>query len=95
MDWYEHLHPVVASPLPEVSSTENLAADGPVARHLDATARRAWHSVTPRGNTYILLFTHRFSRRADMYVVTAAEFTSEGTANIPVSYTHLTLPTKA
>ena len=40
---YEHLHPVVASPLPEVSSTEKLAADGPVARHLDGTARRAWH----------------------------------------------------
>ena len=43
VDWYEYLHPVVASPLPEVSSTKKLAADGPVARHLDATARRAWH----------------------------------------------------
>ena len=39
-------------------------------------------SVTPRGNTYILLFTDHFSRRADMYAVTAAEFTAEGTANI-------------
>ena len=39
--------------------------------------------VTPRGNTYILLFTDRFSHRADMYAVTAAEFTAEGTANIP------------
>ena len=38
--------------------------------------------VTRRGNTYILLFTDRFSRRADMYAVTAAEFTAEGTANI-------------
>ena len=38
--WDEHLHPVVASPLPEVPSTENLAADGPLARHLDAPARR-------------------------------------------------------
>ena len=37
--------------------------------------------VTPRGNTYILLFTDRFSRRADMYAVTAAEFTAEGPAN--------------
>ena len=38
--------------------------------------------ITPRGNTYILLFTDRFSHRADMYADTAAEFTAEGTANI-------------
>ena len=38
VDWYEHLHPVVASPLPEVSSTENLAADGPLAHQLGARA---------------------------------------------------------
>ena len=36
--------------------------------------------VTPRGNTYILLFTDRFSRRADMSPVAGAEFTPEGTA---------------
>ena len=41
--------------------------------------------TTPRGNTYILLFTDRFSRRADMYAVTAAEFTAEGTADILVN----------
>ena len=41
--------------------------------------------VTPRGNTYILLFTDRFSRRPDMFPVTAAEFTAEGTANILVN----------
>ena len=41
--------------------------------------------VTPRGNTYILLFTDRFTRRADMFPVTAAEFTAEGTANILVN----------
>ena len=29
--------------------------------------------VTPRGSTYILLFTDRFGRRAEMYAVTAAE----------------------
>ena len=38
--------------------------------------------VTPRGNTCILLITDRFSRRADMFPVSAAEFTAEGTANI-------------
>ena len=41
--------------------------------------------VTLRGNTYIQLFTDRFSRRADMYAVTAAKFTAEGTANIPIN----------
>ena len=41
--------------------------------------------VTPRGNTYILLFTDRFSRRADMFPVIAAEFTAEGTTNILVN----------
>ena len=41
--------------------------------------------VTPRGNTYTLLFTDRFSRRADMPVFTAAEFTAEGTANILIN----------
>ncbi|CAB1100714.1 unnamed protein product [Ectocarpus sp. CCAP 1310/34] len=41
--------------------------------------------LTPRGNTYILLFTNRFSRRADMYAVTAEEFTAEGTVDILVN----------
>ena len=41
--------------------------------------------VTPRGNTYILLVTDRFSRRADMFPVTAAEYTAEGTANVLVN----------
>ena len=43
--------------------------------------------VPPRGNTYqyILIFTDRFSRRADMYAVTATKFTAEGTANIIIN----------
>ena len=41
--------------------------------------------VIPRGNTYILLFTDCFSRRADMFPVTASEFTAEGTTNILVN----------
>ena len=40
--------------------------------------------TTPRGNAYILLFTDRFSRRADMYAVTAANYTAEGIANVLV-----------
>ena len=41
--------------------------------------------ITPKGISYILLFTDRFSRRADMYAVSAAEFTIEGTADILVN----------
>ena len=41
--------------------------------------------VTPRGNIYILLITDRFIRRADMFPVTAAEFNTEGTANVLVN----------
>ena len=41
--------------------------------------------ITARRNSYILLFTDRFSRRADMFAVTTAEFTAEGTANILVN----------
>ena len=41
--------------------------------------------ITTQGNSYILLFTDRFSRRADMFAVTAAKFTAEGTANILVN----------
>ena len=40
--------------------------------------------ITARGNSYIFVFTDRFSRRADMFAVTAAEFTAEGDANILV-----------
>ena len=41
--------------------------------------------ITARGNSYILLFTDRFSHRADMFAVTTAEITAEGTANILVN----------
>ena len=41
--------------------------------------------ITARGNSYILLFTDRFGRRADMFAVTTAEFAAEGTANILVN----------
>ena len=88
---------MVASPLFEVASAQNPAADCPLANHLHASPGRSWSGlaisvayfgplpVTPRGNTYILLITDRFSRRAGMFPVTAAEFTAEGTANILVN----------
>ena len=37
--------------------------------------------TTPRGKSYILLFTDRFSRRADMYATAEAEFTASNTAD--------------
>ena len=42
--------------------------------------------VTPRSNTYIVLFTDRFSRRADMFAVTAAELAAEVTVNIVINW---------
>ena len=41
--------------------------------------------VAPRGNTYILLFTDCFCRRADTYAVTAADLAAEGTVNILIN----------
>ena len=65
--------PVISMPLPE----------GPgVAVSVDYVGPLP---VTPRGNTYILLFTYPFSRRADMYAVTAAEFTADGMANVLIN----------
>ena len=89
MDWHECVHPVVASPLLEMPSAENITADCPLANHVHvvqvspsvlSTSAPFWssHEATP---TYILLFTDRFSRRADMFPVTAAEFTTEGIAD--------------
>ena len=85
---------MVASPLFKVPSAENTAADCPLANHLYASPGRSWCRyqcdyfgplpVTPRGNTYILLITDRFSRRADMFPVTAAEFTAEGLSLIHI-----------
>ena len=65
--------PIISMPLPECPGVA-ISVDyvGPL-------------PVTPRGNTYIFLITDRFSRRADMFPVTAAEFTAEGTANILVN----------
>ena len=42
-------------------------------------------SALPWGNSYIILFTDRLSRRADMYAVSAAESTAQGTADILVN----------
>ena len=38
--------------------------------------------ATSRGHTYVLLFTDRLRRRADMFAVTAVTFTDDVTANI-------------
>ena len=93
MDWYEHpgwlrhclkcqarkisrltvRWPVISMPVPEGPGiTVSVDYFGPL-------------PVTPRGNTYILLFTDRFSRRADMYAITVAKFTAECTANILIN----------
>ncbi|CAB1102661.1 unnamed protein product [Ectocarpus sp. CCAP 1310/34] len=65
--------PVIAMPLPQGPGTV-VGVDffGPL-------------PVTAKGNSYMLLSTDRFSRRADMFAVTAAEFTARGTAHIFVN----------
>ena len=85
VDWCEYLHPVVSLQLPEVLSTHETSEltvrwpiikmpqpEGPgIAVGVDYFDPLP---VTPRGNTDIQLFTDRFSHRADMSAVTAAEF---------------------
>ena len=44
------------------------------------------------GYCYTLLFTDEFSRRADMYAVSAAEFTTGGTADILYAHNSLGMP---
>ena len=92
--WHEYMHPVVASPLLEVPSAETPTADCPLAKlSIPPEGPGVDVSVdyfgplpgTSQGNTYILLFTDCFSRRADMFLVTAAEITAEGIANILVN----------
>ncbi|CAB1116000.1 unnamed protein product [Ectocarpus sp. CCAP 1310/34] len=43
-------------------------------------------SVTAKGNSYILLFTDRFSRKAHMFAVTTSEFAAKGKAHIFVNH---------
>ena len=91
---HERMHPVVASPLPEVSSAENprLTVRWPIISmplpegpgNTTSVDYFDFLPLKPRGNAYILLFTDRFRRRADTFAVTAAEFTAEGTVNILV-----------
>ena len=91
----EHVHPLMVAPWLEVLSAEDTATEGLMTHHFYSPPSGAGHCgkrglfwakpVTPRCNTYIFLFTDRFSRRADMVAVTAAEFTAEATANIRIN----------
>ena len=95
MNGHECVHPVVASPLLEVPSAETprltvrwpiitmpLPKGPGVAVSVDYFGLLP---VTPGSNIYILLLTDRFSSWTDMFPVTAAEFTAEGTTNILVN----------
>ena len=91
MNWYEHLHPVVATSLPQVTSTDNLTADDPVAHYLVGPAQRARHCrirrllPPPSRSHHILRFTYRFSLRADTCAVAGAEFTATLKATILIN----------
>ena len=72
--------PIITMPLPKGSG---------VAVSVDYFGPRRF---TSGGNIYILLLTDRFSRWADMFPVTAAEFTAEGTAYILVKSRYTVAP---
>ena len=92
---YGSLHQMIGTTLLQVSGTKDLSPNYSLAYTLHPLPNSPEISVsvdyfgflpiTAHGNSYILLFTDRFSRRADMFAVTAAEFTAEGTANILVN----------
>ena len=94
LDPHGHLHPLVAPPLPQAPGAQDIAPNKYLAYpFLSATERpqlprqrRLFGPLptTPQGNYYILLFTDRFSRRADMYVTAEAEITASGTADVLV-----------
>ena len=65
--------PAISMPLPEgLSIAVSVDYVGPL-------------PVTPRANTNILLVTDHLSLRGDMYAVTTAELTAEGTADIVIN----------
>ena len=99
------VHQMVGTALPQVSSTENISPNHcwpTVSMHLPNSPGISVSvdyfgplPITTRGNSYILLFTDRFSRGADIFAVTATEFTAERVANILVnrfSYPPLGMP---
>ena len=79
----------------EVPGTEIVTADGLVATITLSLPEGPDNAVSidyfdplpvkPRGNTYILLITDRVSHRADIYAVTAVEFTAVGPAKILIN----------
>ena len=77
VDWHECLHPVVASPLLEVPSAENPAADCPLANHLHASpgrswcrhqCRQLWPSSGHAARQYLHLADHRSFQSSGRYV---------------------------
>ena len=84
---------MVASPLPKARKTSRLTVRWPITSIPLPEGPGIGVSVdyfgplpvTSRGNTYTLLFTDRFSHRADMFAVTVAEFTAAGTTNILIN----------
>ena len=83
VDWHGRLHPVVDSQLSQVPSTKKLATTGSLPHQLDTLPEGGGVAVgtdlfcplpaTTQGDTLTLPFSHRVSRSADMFAVTAAE----------------------
>ena len=79
-------------PLRQVPGAQDFAPNNYLAYAFHSATERRRHSrqrrlfdplpTTPRGNYYVLLFTDRVSRHADMYATTEPEFTASGAADI-------------
>ena len=95
MDWHECVHSVVTSPVLEVPSAENPTADCPLTHHLNVSTeksrcRRQYCLLRPPSSHTTRQHIHPavtdcFSRRADMFPVTDAEFAANGTVNFLVN----------
>lgn len=93
--WHDHPHAVVASSLSTVPCAKVVQTDCvgpsslPPCRLCHRVAERVANfgplSVTPQGKPCVLLFTDRLSQRAGMHIVSDAELTAEGTADILVN----------
>lgn len=91
VDWYRILHKMVSALLPQCQIHKQFAGPVPIplpnsadiSANVDVFGPRP---TTARGTFYILLlFFDRFNRCVNMFTATAADFASEGPANILIN----------
>ena len=91
VDWHGSLHAVVASSLSTVPGAKVFQTTGTLAHPLSALPIRPWcrgeRRLIRSSPCYTTYYSSRdrFSRCADIYAVSVAEFVDEGTADILVN----------